>query len=65
MKTGTYRMVVKDNPMPYFLIPKIGNKNRKLMRQDQHLLLAPDSFCGNIPWKNYATFGNVIFYIIK
>jgi hypothetical protein len=57
MKTGTNIMVVKDNPMSYFLIPKIGNKNRKLIRQDQHLLLAPDLFCGDIPWKNMPLLG--------
>lgn len=40
------------NSVPQFLIPTIGNKNIKLMKQGQHLLLAPDLIYGNIPWKN-------------
>ena len=43
--------------MPYFLIPTTGNKNRMLMRQDEHLILAPGSISGNIPWKNKPLLG--------
>jgi hypothetical protein len=35
------------------------------MRQGQHLLLAPDLSYGKCTLEKYATFGNVILYVIN